>query len=205
MTGQADFEQVSKAYANRPGWRAVAFTNDMPAALACGAASSAGRRQHPGGDHRLGKPSILIPYPTTNGSTRTTMPPRWSRRRRREIDDQLDGKANAAPLKDPLQALLGDEISGLGWPTPRGHRQPEAAAASRLLLAMAEQYKQKTAVTRMLKRAAELKPDRMTDRLPSANPNCCLQRTPQPGMWRNRNTSHVTRKHGHLFRVIGNF
>ena len=35
VTGQADFDRVSAAYIRRAGWKAVSFTNQMPAALAC--------------------------------------------------------------------------------------------------------------------------------------------------------------------------
>ena len=142
VTGQTDFERVSAAYKQRAGWKAVSFTNQMPAALACsdvlisraGASTLAEITA-------TGKPSVLIPYP-------------YDRHKHQNdnagvladagaavvIEDRLDAKANAAALKDCLQALLGDE----------GKRGEMAAAARRIgrpdaaqrvaeaLLAMAE-------------------------------------------------------------------
>jgi UDP-N-acetylglucosamine--N-acetylmuramyl-(pentapeptide) pyrophosphoryl-undecaprenol N-acetylglucosamine transferase len=156
VTGQADFDQVAKAYAKRPGFKAVAFTNDMPAALACSAAviSRAGASTL-AEITATGKPSILIPYPydkhkhqNDNAAALVAAGAAVA------IDDKLDGQANASALKDPLRMLLGDEIKRVSMAdAARCLGRPDAAArVAESLLAMAEQYKQKTAVSRMMKR-----------------------------------------------------
>jgi UDP-N-acetylglucosamine--N-acetylmuramyl-(pentapeptide) pyrophosphoryl-undecaprenol N-acetylglucosamine transferase len=156
VTGQADFEQVAKAYAKRPGWKAVAFTNDMPAALACSAAviSRAGASTL-AEITATGKPSILIPYPYDKHKHQNDNAAALvAAGAAVVIDDKLDGQANAAALKDPLQMLLGNEIKRASMAdAARIIGRPDAAArVAESLLAMAEQYKQKTAVSRMMKR-----------------------------------------------------
>lgn len=156
VTGQADFAQVSKVYAKRPGWRAVAFTNDMPAALACSKAviSRAGASTL-AEITATGKPSILMPYPydkhkhqNDNAAALVAAGAALL------VEDRLDGPANAAALKTPLQTLLGDEIqrASMADAARRLGRPDAAVRVAESLLAMAEQFKQKSAVGRMMKR-----------------------------------------------------
>jgi UDP-N-acetylglucosamine--N-acetylmuramyl-(pentapeptide) pyrophosphoryl-undecaprenol N-acetylglucosamine transferase len=156
VTGQVDFEQVSKAYAKRPGWKAVAFTNDMPAALVCGAAviSRAGASTL-AEITATGKGSILIPYPYDKHKHQNANAAALAAAGAAVvIDDKLDGPANAVALKGPLQLLLGDEMKRVAMAdASRRIGKPDAAARiAEALLAMAGQYKQKTAVSRMLER-----------------------------------------------------
>ncbi len=154
VTGQADFDQVRKAFGKRPGWKAVAFTNDMPAALACSAAviSRAGASTL-AEITATGKPSILLPYPYDKQKHQNDNAAALVKAGAAiVIDDRLDGKANADALKEPLQTLLGDEAKRAAMAdASRQIGKPNSAQAiAEALLAMAEQYKQKNAVTRMM-------------------------------------------------------
>jgi UDP-N-acetylglucosamine--N-acetylmuramyl-(pentapeptide) pyrophosphoryl-undecaprenol N-acetylglucosamine transferase len=145
VTGHADFELVSTAYAKRAGWKAVSFTNEMPAALACSSAviSRAGASTL-AEITATGRPSILTPYPYDRHKHQNDNAAALAEAGAAVvIEDRLDRKANAAALKDPLQALLGDE----------GKRVQMAAASRRIgrpdaaqrvaedLVAMAQEHK----------------------------------------------------------------
>ena len=109
VTGQADYEQVRKAYATRPGWKAVAFTSEMPAALATAdlAISRAGASTL-AEITACGKPSILIPFPYDKRKHQNDNAAALVKAGAAvQIDDRLDGKANAAALKTSLQDAPG--------------------------------------------------------------------------------------------------
>jgi UDP-N-acetylglucosamine--N-acetylmuramyl-(pentapeptide) pyrophosphoryl-undecaprenol N-acetylglucosamine transferase len=154
VTGQADFEQVQKAYSRRTGWKTVAFTSEMPAALAaCDLAISRAGASTLAEITACGKPSILIPFPYDKKRHQYDNAAALVKAGAAAvIDDRLNGKANATPLKESLQTLLGDEIKRARMAdASRQIGKPEAAQTiADTLLAMAEQYKQKTTVSRMI-------------------------------------------------------
>lgn len=154
VTGQADYEQVARSYESLQGWTAVAFTDEMPAALAAAelVISRAGASTL-AEITALGKPSILLPYP-------------YDRKKHQNdnaavlrkvgaatiIDDKLNGPANAAALKEPLQTLLSDsdKRQAMAQASRRLGRPDAADQIAEAILKLAESSRQKNAVRKMV-------------------------------------------------------
>lgn len=154
VTGQADYEQVAQAYKAQPGWTAVAFTNDMPLALAAAelAISRAGASTL-AEITALGKPSILLPYPYDRKKHQNdNAAVLASAGAATVIDDRLSGQANAAVLKESLQPLMADPAKREAMASAsRQLGRPDAAdRIADAILKLAEVSKQKNAVRKVV-------------------------------------------------------
>lgn len=154
VTGQADYEQVKRAYEGQAGWKAVAFTNDMPLALdvsdlvisRAGASTLAEITA-------CGKPSILLPYPYDRKKHQNDNAAALAQASAAVVlDDRLDGTANAAVLKPALQELMGEPARREAM--ARASRQmgrPDAAERiADALVNLAEASRQKNAVRKLV-------------------------------------------------------
>jgi len=142
LTGQADYELIRRKYKDLPGFKAIAFTQEMPAAMAAadlvisraGASSLAEITA-------AGKAAVLMPYP-------------YDRQRHqyanaavlREagaavvVEDRKDPQANAEGLRQVLQVLLAKEDKRIEMAeASRRLGRPDAAErVAEAILALAE-------------------------------------------------------------------
>jgi len=154
VTGQADFEQVTQSYRTQPGWTAVAFTNDMPLALAAAdlVISRAGASTL-AEITALGKPSILLPYPYDRKKHQNDNADVLGRAGAAVVvEDKLDGKANAAALKKTLHELMTDQArrQAMAEASRRVGRPDAAEQVADAILKMAETSKRRNAVRKVV-------------------------------------------------------
>ncbi len=157
VTGQADHEQVAAAYADRPGCKAVAFTNQMPAALAVAdlVVSRAGASTL-AEITAAGKASILIPYPYDRTKHQNANAAALaSAGAAVTVEDRMEAAGNAAALREALSPLLADpqRRAALADASRRLGKPDAAVRIAETLLGLAEKHKQKMAVTRMMARS----------------------------------------------------
>ncbi len=152
VTGSGDYQQVAQAYQDCGEWVAVAFTNNMPEALAAAdvVISRAGASTL-AEITALGKPSILLPYPYDRKKHQNDNAAVLGKAAAAiVIDDKMDGKANAAAMSEALESLMmNDGRRHAMAQASQGLGRPDAAErVADAVLRLAMESKQKHAVRR---------------------------------------------------------